>query len=320
MSDLLSEYKKLNNSFDREYIFHVGADAGFYSEVSNMVSAILYCLKYGYRFKMYSKTGNFAYEKGWTDFFEPFCDETTFYLHHRYNARYTAPRIRSKHKLIWGLYRGWNKKTFLTYELWDKFFCKEFDDEYFDIPELGIKGNLREASTTIANMIYRFNDATQEAINARIEGLNLPSLYVAMQVRRGDKIKENELSPLKSHIDMVDKLSDVKELFVLTDDYTVISELNDKYPQWQVFTLTKADERGYNHQEFAARGALEKKNDLIKLFSALEIIRMSELFVGTYTTNVGLFLGMVMPYNKIVSIQKKVGTDSKTMKQVVLYN
>lgn len=115
MSDLLSEYKKLNNSFDREYIFHVGADAGFYSEVSNMVSAILYCLKYGYRFKMYSKTGNFAYEKGWTDFFEPFCDETTFYLHHRYNARYTAPRIRSKHKLIWGLYRGWNKKTFLTY-------------------------------------------------------------------------------------------------------------------------------------------------------------------------------------------------------------
>ena len=29
------------------------------------------------------------------------------------------------------------------------------------------------------------------------------------------------------------------------------------------------------------------------------------MFFGTYTTNVGLFLGMILPFNKIVSVQKK---------------
>ncbi len=52
-------------------------------------------------------------------------------------------------------------------------------------------------------------------------------------------------------------------------------------------------------------GTFESLYPKIKLFSSIEIIRKSELFIGTYTTNVGLFLGMIMPYHKVISVQKK---------------
>lgn len=305
MSDLLSEYKKLNNSFDREYIFHVGADAGFYSEYIGMVSAILYCLKYGYRFKLYSKTGNFAYEKGWTDFFEPFCDETTDNIHQLYNARYTKPRIRSKHKLKWLKYRMLHPKTYLTFELWDKFFCKEFDCEHFGIPQLGINGRLREAATVITEMIYRHNEATLREIDTLRATLQLNEPYVALHVRRGDKVKEHELSPLEKHMEAMESRTNLRTIFISTDDYKVISEFQQKYPNWKVYTLTEPHEQGYQYQEFEARGASEKKLEMIKLFTSIEIVRQSELFVGTYTSNIGNFLGMVLPDERIVSIQRK---------------
>jgi hypothetical protein len=43
---------------------------------------------------------------------------------------------------------------------------------------------------------------------------------------------------------------------------------------------------------------------MISLFASVEMIKKSALFIGTYTTNVGLFLGMVLPEEKIKSIQK----------------
>ena len=45
-------YQALNRTFRKELIFHLGSDAGFYSEFNNMILAIIYCLQYHIKFSM----------------------------------------------------------------------------------------------------------------------------------------------------------------------------------------------------------------------------------------------------------------------------
>ena len=56
-------YQALNRTFRKELIFHLGSDAGFYSEFNNMILAIIYCLQYHIKFSMYSLDANFKYPK-----------------------------------------------------------------------------------------------------------------------------------------------------------------------------------------------------------------------------------------------------------------
>ena len=39
-------YQALNRTFRKELIFHLGSDAGFYSEFNNMILAIIYCAEF----------------------------------------------------------------------------------------------------------------------------------------------------------------------------------------------------------------------------------------------------------------------------------
>ena len=50
---------------------------GFLSEINVMVMARLFCLDRGIEFCLDSRHWNAAYQKGWEDYFQPFCEETT---------------------------------------------------------------------------------------------------------------------------------------------------------------------------------------------------------------------------------------------------
>ena len=67
-------------------IFHLGIDAGFFTEYTYMLHAMLYCLQHKIQFKLYSDDANFGWEKGWTDCFVPFCEEVHEAFHHTYNT------------------------------------------------------------------------------------------------------------------------------------------------------------------------------------------------------------------------------------------
>lgn len=56
--------------------------------------------------------------------------------------------------------------------------------------------------------------------------------------------------------------------------------------------MTNEDERGYYHQDFINKSAEEKSRELIKLFASIEMLRNSEMFIGTFSSNPGMFLGM----------------------------
>ena len=92
---LLSRYKILNQSFPNRFVYHIGAAEGFFSEYNNMILSMLYCLEHKIQFNLYSKDANFKYDKGWSDYFAPFCLETgTCSIHFLIGGRIPDLRIR----------------------------------------------------------------------------------------------------------------------------------------------------------------------------------------------------------------------------------
>lgn len=77
---LFEEYNKLNLSNKQRTLIWELKKRGFGSEITAMLFAMLYCLDNKIEFKLSSKYSNIAFEKGWTDYFESFCDECDFWF------------------------------------------------------------------------------------------------------------------------------------------------------------------------------------------------------------------------------------------------
>lgn len=307
--DLLEKYNKINNSYNKKLVFHLGAAAGFYSEFNNMIYAMLYCLKNEYQFILYSNDANFKIERGWTDFFLPFCKQSTNDIHHIVNKRVLPPKLCRREKLRLKNYKFWNPKTVFTHQLWSKFFTPEFENEHFKIPQLGIDGNLKEAAHTIVNMIYRPNQFLQKNIDDAIKKISLPKDYVALNIRRGDKNTEFEYITTETFVNALQQKNYSKNVFVFTDDFTVIEELkaNSQFSnQYSLYYLIDESERGYVHADFLTISVEEKMERLLKMFSSMDIMSKAKLSFGSYTNNPGFFLGMKMKDGDFISLQKKI--------------
>ena len=265
-------------------IFHVGHSAGFYSEFNNMVLAILYCRRRGIDFELYSKDANFGQGKGWTDFFQPFCKETTWFGHHYINQRYSNP-TGGKRKLLMDAYKTIHPQNFLTPDLWPKF--RHIDDEM-------TTRDVMLASLPVIEEIYRFNAQTQAEIDGLMQKIKIDGPYIGFHIRGGDKTAEHDILNVEQYLTVAEKLSEIRTAFVYTDDYDFITLLNRKYPYWEIHTLTTEDEHGYFHQKFLKLTSSEKRHNLLKMFASMEYLRKSEYAICTYSSNPGMFLGMSM--------------------------
>ncbi|UZH55534.1 hypothetical protein JRG66_01155 [Salinimicrobium tongyeongense] len=303
-TEKLRRYKELNNSFEEKLTFHFGANAGFFSEFNNMVFAILYCLQNKIDFRLYSKRGNLAYNKGWQDFFSPFCEETEFYLHSRYNRRaYQMERAKAFPPALLRIISG---NRYLTQDIWDKFRSRKFELETFNIPELEIiNETLPRAAQTIIQMIWNYNEPAKTYINKFKASVSLPERYLSIHIRAGDKTKESKIFNTESYMGEAEKLGISENIFVLTDDYRLLRELKIKYPAWNFFTLCHPSEEGYVHNEFLKLSKKEKYLKLLKLLASIDLCAASEHFIGTFSSGPGNYLGMRMGEEKCTGIDYK---------------
>ena len=83
-NDLTTTYRLLNSSFKKTMIYHIGIDAGFFTEYTYMLHAMLYCLQHKIQFKLYSDDANFGWEKGLGRLFRTFL---------RASARTVSPHL-----------------------------------------------------------------------------------------------------------------------------------------------------------------------------------------------------------------------------------
>lgn len=316
-NSLKNRYTSLNKSFRKKLVFHLGCEAGFFSEYNNMILAMLYCLDNKIQFVLYSKDANFGHKKGWEDYFEPFCEESdTFYIpfsrasleifHRNYNIRnyseYDNIPFKLKDKIKIKLYKIFNNVSYLTQDIWKTIRSRDMENKHYYIPQLGIDGDIRQACSVLIDLTWRYNKNIKEKIDNLISSLNLPHKYAGFHIRQGDKIQESELIDSLIYLKEAERYSDTKNAFILTDDYTVIEQLRKEQPQWNVYTLCPDTDRGYIFSKFLAQDQTEQQNSYLRLFASVDVISQGAFFVGTVSSNPGMYLGMRLPHDKFHSI------------------
>lgn len=311
--DLLSLQQR-NLSFSKKCVFKVGDHCGFFSEYNNMLFAVIYCMINGYQFILSSKWANFRSDKGWIDYFEPFCNERNFILDYYYfndRLRYSPIRKKEKYKgyimlicfgWIYAIYSWIHDIKLFTWNLDDKYRKQSISEQYI-FPELQFEGSFIDLCREINTLIWRYNEKTQKEIDALMP--NIEAEYVSVHVRRGDKSTEVEHTPLEKYMAYLTENTNIRNCFVATDDYSVFQHLREKYPEWSFFTITKPEETGFNEYAYNGRNKYMKRQEMIELFATIEIMARSKLFVGTLSSNIGMYMYWRMPEGKCIGVDYK---------------
>lgn len=282
-------YKQLNESYKRKLIHHFGTGNGFYSELNSLLFSTLFCLQNKLRLELYSKDATFTFGNGWAEYFEPFCPEfKNDYIGKRISRDYINNHS-DKH--ICYLYKIFTRNDILNDIYW---YCRSgwFEHSHFCVPELGIDGEIRQAMKVIIPIIYRFNDKYTAIIDQFIENLNLPDEYISLHVRAGDKVTERKLITPQDYLEKAKLHSDCHNIFVATDDYRIFEQFRDNNPEYTFYTSTSPKEKGYDQDKFVQSSKDYVQHNLIEMFASIQVFLQSSLFVGTYSSNPGMFVGM----------------------------
>ncbi|TLU83396.1 MAG: hypothetical protein FDX30_10215 [Chlorobium sp.] len=296
----VDKYKEINSSFKKTFVFNFGSEAGFFSEYNNMVLAILYCLVNKIKFVLYSDNSKFKYNKGWTDYFKSFCDEVNDGFHEKYNLRQVEPynimSLKGKIKKVFiDVYKYLKKYDYLTYDLWNEFHNNNMKNNIYSIPNLFINDNLQNACSKLIKMTWRYNDDVLLFINKTKKEIKLHGDYIGFHIRTGDKYMESNILLVSEYINKSEKISNIKKAFVLCDDYNVFIDLINRHKEWSFYTLCRLSEEGYVHNDFVKLDKEIRKERLLRLFASMDILNEAKYFIGTYSSNPGMFMGMRSP-------------------------
>lgn len=203
-SELAARYRALNGSFKKTMVYHLGIDAGFFCEYSNMIHAMLYCLQHRIQFKLYSDDANFGWEKGWEDCFVPFCEQVHEKFHHTFNV-YRVPPLRrlmqskqgSKIGLLKWKVKGIGKNllsiplALFAYKKWTLLNQHvHFNPNlHFDVPELNIDGDYIQAFKTLVRITWKYNEVTLKECQQLRDGLKLPPRHSMPDAKSGVEIR-----------------------------------------------------------------------------------------------------------------------------------
>lgn len=294
----LSQYSSFNSSFRKRFIYRLGGSTGFFSEYNNMVLAIHYCLVNHIQFVLESEGANFSRGDGWNEFFLPFCKEIKNKWLRRFNHR-IKPVYKNRFEWIcFNLYKRIHPNTLFMYSLFDAI-REEKREEVFMIPEVGLSGSLLDNCRKIHQMIWRYNEYSENRVNALIHSLHMPKRFVGIHIRLGDKGIETVLYKPVEYMKHVQRFSDEKNVFVLTDDYRAIIALKQDYPDYRFYTLCKENEKGYNLSELLERPKFEQIESYFRLWASMDVLERSILFVGTYSANPGMNMGFRLEEKQI---------------------
>lgn len=151
--------------------------------------------------------------------------------------------------------------------------------------------------------MWHFNPRTRGMVESMMASLHMQP-YVAMHVRRGDKQREVRLPALASYARAVNVLSPKHmPVFVATDDGAVIKPLKELLPGRQFYFLGSTPWRKGHLQKQLNRHYLKTNyNEVINLLTEMEILRRAEIFVGTYSSNLGRFVHVLRRGMRSISL------------------
>ena len=300
MTQLQKAYKQINqNEGNKGKLLYTFRSNGFGSEIFGVAQAILYCLHNEIEFCLSTYSWNSKYKRGWQDYFIPFYDEKKSIryvqkLKHFGNAidskklspfviKSLLKRAIVKYSKAYRGYYSVNKREKITpYQY-------QFNNRHFIVPELGINGNYFHAMTIILKMIYVHNEETIKAVNQKKQSLKITQPYIAVHIRRGDKNSETESIETIRYIDRIKKLeSKITNIFIVSDDYNTVEEFQKNCSkEWTISTLCTPSMQGHAQRSFNRLRPADTRDAMIDVFADLDILFKSEIFIGTYSSNIG---------------------------------
>lgn len=295
------EYRSINESFQKRLIFHVGFGGGLYSELNSMMEFMLFCYRNHIRFELYADDANFSKPggRGWEELFEPFCPLNHDILNQKGNYRPTDYLSQIRPHRLWtkGYYypRKLKKNTgadYLTQDVWCMCISDDFKKSEIKWPLFGIEGTCETEFAKLSSIAVCPKPDIRKQMDAMIAGLHLPEYYISIQVRGGDKYLEyDELAEADSYIQKIELLNlEKKNVFVFTDDYRNVIYIREKRPEWNLYTLTREEERGYYNSEFNRQDWEFRKANLTKLLAIMEVCVRSDLHIGSNQSCVDMYL------------------------------
>jgi hypothetical protein len=298
------EYRQRNDSFGSTLVFHLGIEAGFFSELNNMVLAVLYCLHHSIRFVLYSDDANFKVSRGWDDYFLPFCEETRDPAHRDFIWRFPPDHLAPADAAKVAAFKLRTGVEFLTHELWYHFRSAGLEAETFVLPgEAPL--DLQSAAGVLIGMLWRYNAPVGATIERLRRGTDLPAEYLGLHVRAGDKGIEAKPVSLDACMEKVRAHSPLRDIFLATDDYAIFEEARRRYPEYSFVTTCKPWERGYVHQDFLRQDPRVRQWQLINFFAAIEILASAKCFFGSICSNPGMYLGMRMGKERAIFVDNE---------------
>lgn len=283
-------YKNLNNSFKNSELIFPLSNRGFFSEVNNLVLAILYCIENKIKIKVYSK----KWVSGkWGDYFNPIFQE--------YNGIIPVPNYmfsKGRKDYFYIIYhRYFKNRKILQDDIWSVMRNKPFIEKTFYYPELGIDGDIFEAKRQLFKIILDYNNKTAEEVFSLLEtDLDFVKKSCGIHVRRGDKVcgnsKEAELFNIESYVNKAKKIDpEINKFTICTDDNEVLENFNSKFPNYNYLSFCPKNRLGYFQYEYNnTKEAIEKRKEAISILKDANLLIQSKIFIGTYSSNIARFV------------------------------
>lgn len=280
---LLRYYRAVNEA-QPDCVVYVLGPRGFFAEITSVARAMIYAWVNGWQLVLDSSDFAYAFRDGWSDYFLPFCRDV---------SEVSPERIRETFRFN----KNGDRSHFAR--------LRAFDPESLRFGTLQLVG-MQTLLRHSMRLIFRPGYESQRQIDRLRQSLDLRPNYVALHIRRGDKVGDEDTSyPVELYFERLGALR--KEVvFVMSDDYATVLEVSDYLESRQrsnrVVTLCQP-----HHAGFSVKKLQEGKNfsggtraiddeAALRLYAWEETNRLlaetviaagAQRFVSTYRSNVG---------------------------------
>lgn len=157
----------------------------------------------------------------------------------------------------------------------------------------------KQYQTSIKSILNYTPEFYQE-IQSVVSELNLPQSFSCFHIRRGDKVGEKLYewtqktgrteSKRFEFYDYLKHCEDTETIFIMTDDFRCIQEaleyISDNNLPHKILHLTNESQDGHSETLNIQNARSYSREELVQFFAEIEIAKLSDVFVGTRTSNV----------------------------------
>jgi hypothetical protein len=279
----LRYYRAVNEAQEGCVVYHLG-DRGFFAEVTTVARAMIYGWAQGLQLVLDSSEFAYRFRDGWRDYFQEFCRDA---------SEVGADRIRERFR-----FKLTGDRSHFTK-------LRAFEPKSFRFGTLEILG-VQQQIRHFMRLLFRLSYDSERQVERLRKSLGLPASYVAIHIRRGDKVGDEDIHyPVELYFEQLGNIGN-DMIFVMSDDYGSVAEVGEylaargganlvktlcrrEHSGFDVWKLRAGESfaggsQAFDGEEMYRRYVWEETN---RLLAETVIAAAAKRFVSTFRSNVG---------------------------------